>query len=95
MKNRCVELAALLLLLAAIGIGNLYENFGGVIVPGTTVTEVGSVKLLSPDMTFLTPGWGPIHRMIPAFSPVSPEGRRPSRCTEPSRASLFADRSQT
>jgi hypothetical protein len=58
MKNRCVGLAAILLSLSAIGIGNPYENFGAVIEPRSTVTRVDSVKLLSPDATFLTPGWG-------------------------------------
>jgi len=58
MKNRCAGLVIVLFSLVATGIGNPYENFGAVIEPGTTVTEVDSVKLLSPDMTFLTPGWG-------------------------------------
>lgn len=58
MKNRCAGLVVALFSLAAIGIGNPYENFGAVMEPGTTVTAVDSVKLLSPDRTFLTPGWG-------------------------------------
>jgi hypothetical protein len=58
MNKRCTGLVVSLLSLGAIGIGNPYENFGAVIDPGLNVTEVDSVKLLSPDMTFLTPGWG-------------------------------------
>jgi hypothetical protein len=58
MKKRGAGLTVVLFSLLAIGIGNPYENFGAMIEPGTTVTEVDSVKLLSPDRTFLTPGWG-------------------------------------
>jgi hypothetical protein len=58
MKKRCAGLVVVLLSLFAFGIGNPYENFGGVIQPGLMVTRVDSVELLSPDMAFLTPGWG-------------------------------------
>jgi hypothetical protein len=58
MKKRCAGLVALLLLLGAIGIGNAEMYFGGVIDPRTTATLIDSVMLTSPDMTFLTPGWG-------------------------------------
>jgi hypothetical protein len=58
MNKRCAGLAALLLLLGAIGLGNPYMNFGGVIDPRLLVTRIDSVKLVSPDMFFLTPDWG-------------------------------------
>ena len=58
MKKRCAGLVALLLLLGAVGIGNAEMYFGGVIDPRTTTTQIDSVMFTSPDMTFLTPGWG-------------------------------------
>jgi hypothetical protein len=58
MRKRCAGLVVVLVSLVAVGIGNPYENFGAVIEPATTVTRVDSVKLVSPDATFLTPGWG-------------------------------------
>ena len=56
MKKRCTGLAVVLVSLVAFGVAN--ADFGGVIDPLTIVTRVDSVKLTSPDTTFLTPGWG-------------------------------------
>jgi len=57
MNRRSAGLVALLLL-CAICIGNPVMFNGGVIDPGISVTWIDSAKLTSPDMTFLTPGWG-------------------------------------
>jgi len=56
MKKRCAGLVAVLVSLVAFGVAN--ADFGGVIDPLTIVTRIDSVKLTSPDTTFLTPGWG-------------------------------------
>jgi len=58
MRKGCAGLVVVLFSFVAVAVGNPYENFGAVIEPGLNVTEVDSVKLLSPDMTFFTPGWG-------------------------------------
>jgi hypothetical protein len=58
MKKRCAGSIALLLWLSAFGIAGAQFTFHAVIDPLTTTTRVDSVKLVSPDMTFLTPGWG-------------------------------------
>jgi hypothetical protein len=56
MKKRCAGLAVVLISLVAFGVAN--ADFHGVITPGTTVTRVDSLKTTSPDMLFLTEGWG-------------------------------------
>jgi len=58
MKNRRALLAVVLLSLLAFGVASAEIEFAGVIDPSTTVTRIDSVTLRSPDMTFLTPGWG-------------------------------------
>jgi len=60
MKNRCVGLLAILLLLSAFGVGNPYEMMitSGVLDPKILVTRIDSVRLASPGTTLLTPGWG-------------------------------------
>jgi hypothetical protein len=56
MKKRCAGLAVVLISLVAFGVAN--ADFIGVIDPGTTVTRVDSVTTTTPDMTFITDGWG-------------------------------------
>jgi hypothetical protein len=56
MKNRCAGLVVVLVSLAAFGVA--YADFDGVIDPQTTVTRIDSVKLTSPNLAFLTAGWG-------------------------------------
>ncbi len=58
MKNRCASLVVVLFLLATMGIGNPVMFNGGVIDSRTTVTRIDSATLTTPDMAFLTPGWG-------------------------------------
>jgi hypothetical protein len=77
MKNRCVGLAAILLSLSAIGIGNPVPMMitSGVLDPKLLVTRIDSVRLALPDATFLTPGWGS-HLPLDSLDftvPVSPE----------------------
>ena len=57
MKKRCAGLAFVLFSLVACGVTNAFL-FDGVIDPLLYVMQVDSVNLVSPDMTFLTPGWG-------------------------------------
>jgi hypothetical protein len=56
MKMRCIELAVVLASLVVFGVA--YADFDGVIDPQGTVTRIDSVKLTTPDLTFLTDGWG-------------------------------------
>jgi len=56
MNKRCTGLAVVLISLVAFGVAN--ADFDGVIDPGVTVTQIDSVTLTQPNMTFLTPGWG-------------------------------------
>jgi hypothetical protein len=56
MKTRCAGLAVVLISLVAFGVAN--ADFDGVIDPLNTTTQIDSVKLTAPTMTFLTPGWG-------------------------------------
>jgi hypothetical protein len=58
MKKRCAGLVVVLVSLAAFGAASAEFSFHAVIDPLTTTTRVDSVKLVSPDMTFPTPGWG-------------------------------------
>jgi hypothetical protein len=58
MKKRCAGLVAVLGSLVAFGTANAQITFHAVLDPMTTTTRVDSVKLVSPNMTFLTPGWG-------------------------------------
>jgi hypothetical protein len=58
MKKRYAGLVVVLVSLSAFGVANAQFTFHAVLDPLTTVTRVDSVKLTSPDMTFLTPGWG-------------------------------------
>ena len=58
MKKRCAGLAVVLISLVACGVANAQIQFHAVVNPKTIVTSVDSVILTSPDMTFLTPGWG-------------------------------------
>jgi hypothetical protein len=58
MKNRCAVLVAVLVSLAAFGIANAEFSFHAVLDQTTTVTRIDSVKLTTPDMFFLTTGWG-------------------------------------
>jgi hypothetical protein len=60
MNNRCAGLVVVLGLFVAFGTANADIEFAGVIDPRTAVTEIDSMRLVSPvqDMTFLTPGWG-------------------------------------
>jgi hypothetical protein len=56
MKKRCAGLAVVLLSLVAFGVAR--ADFRGVIVPGLVVVRVDSLKTTSPDVLFLTAGWG-------------------------------------
>jgi hypothetical protein len=58
MKNRCAGLAIVLFSLAALNVASGNRNLA-VIDPRLTVTRIDSMQFLSPDTTFLTPGWGP------------------------------------
>jgi hypothetical protein len=58
MKNRYAGLVAVLVSLAAFGVANAEFSFHAVLDQMTTVTYIDSVKLTTPDMFFLTPGWG-------------------------------------
>ena len=57
MKKRCVGLVVVLVSLSAFGVANAIE-FHGVLKPLTYLVEMDSVVLTSPDISFLTPGWG-------------------------------------
>jgi hypothetical protein len=56
MKKRYTGLAVVLISLVAFGVAN--ADFDGVLDQSTTVTSIDSVVMLSPERTFLTPGWG-------------------------------------
>jgi hypothetical protein len=58
MSKRCAGLVAILLSLVAFGVANAAIEFHGIFRPLTYLVEMDSVVLTSPDMTFLTPGWG-------------------------------------
>jgi hypothetical protein len=58
MKNRRALLAVVLVSLSVFGVADAEITFHAVLDQMTTVTRVDSVKLTSPNMTFLTPGWG-------------------------------------
>jgi hypothetical protein len=58
MKMRCAGLLVVLFSLVAFGKANAEIEFGGVIDPKILIVLIDSVKLTSPDMFFLTPGWG-------------------------------------
>jgi len=58
MNTRCTGLVIALVSLIAFGVANAQITFHAVLDPMTTTTRVDSVKLVSPDTTFLTPGWG-------------------------------------
>jgi hypothetical protein len=58
MKNRCAGLVVVLFSLVVFGVANAEIEFNGVLDPKLFVTRIDSVKLTSPDMTILTPGWG-------------------------------------
>jgi hypothetical protein len=58
MKKHCAGLIAILFSLVAVGLGNPVMFNGGVIDSRTTVTQIDSATLTTPDMTFYTPGWG-------------------------------------
>ena len=57
MKKRCAGLVVVLVSLSAFGVANAIE-FHGVLKPLTYLVEMDSVVLTSPDISFLTPGWG-------------------------------------
>ena len=56
MKKQYAGLAVVLISLVAFGVA--MADFRGVIVPGMAVTRVDSLKTTSPDVLFLTAGWG-------------------------------------
>ncbi len=58
MKKCCAGLVVVLVSLAAFGVADAEFSFHAVLDQMTTVTRIDSVKLTSPDMFFLTPGWG-------------------------------------
>jgi len=58
MKKRCAGLVVVLVSLFAFGVANADIDFHGGFKPLTYSVEMDSVVLTSPDMTFLTPGWG-------------------------------------
>ncbi len=58
MMKRCAGLVAVLGSLVAFGVANAQFTLHAVLDPMTTTTRVDSMKLVSPNMTFLTPGWG-------------------------------------
>jgi hypothetical protein len=58
MKKRCAGLVVVLVSLSVFGVANAQILFHGIFKPLTYLVEMDSVKLTSPDMTFLTPGWG-------------------------------------
>ncbi len=58
MKKRCAGLVVVLVSFVVFGVANADILFDGVIDPLAAVTLMDSVKLTSPDMTLLTPGWG-------------------------------------
>jgi hypothetical protein len=65
MKKHCAGLAVVLISLVAFGVAN--ADFIGVITPGTVVTRVDSLKTTSPDVLFLTAGWG-THLPVDTFN---------------------------
>jgi hypothetical protein len=56
MNKRCAGLAVVLISFVAFGVAR--ADFDGVIDPLTTVTSIDSAVMTSPNVTFLTPGWG-------------------------------------
>ncbi len=56
MKKRYAGLAVVLVSLVAFGVA--HANFIGVIDPKLTVTRIDSVTTITPNMTFITAGWG-------------------------------------
>jgi hypothetical protein len=58
MKKRCAGLVVVLVSLSVFGVANAEILFHGILKPLTYLVEMDSVVLTSPDMTFLTPGWG-------------------------------------
>ncbi len=57
MKKRYAGSLVVLFSLLAVGVANAIE-FHGVLKPLTYLVEMDSVVLTSPDISFLTPGWG-------------------------------------
>jgi hypothetical protein len=64
MKKRCAGLAVVLVSLVVFGVAN--ADVHGLIIPGTVVVRCDSVVFKSPDMLFLTAGWG-THLPIDTF----------------------------
>ena len=58
MKKRCAGLVVVLVSLSVLGVANAEILFHGILKPQPYLVEMDSVVLTSPDMTFLTPGWG-------------------------------------
>ena len=58
MKKRCAGLVVVLVSLVAFGVANAGIEFHGIFKPQPYLVEMDSVVLTSPDITFLTPGWG-------------------------------------
>ena len=58
MKRRYAGLVVVLVSLVAFGVARAEFSFHAVLDQMTTVTRIDSVKLTTPDMFFLTPGWG-------------------------------------
>ena len=58
MKKRCAGLVVVLGSLVAFGVADAEFTIHAVLDQLATVSRIDSVKLTSPDMTFLTPGWG-------------------------------------
>ena len=76
MKSRCAGLIVVLVSLLAFGRAHAEIEFGGVLKPGTSVTEMDSVTITPPDTVHLTPGWGthpPMDTFIFTGVPAWPE----------------------
>jgi hypothetical protein len=58
MNSRCVGLVVVLFSLFAFGVANDDIEFVGVLDPKVLIVLADSVELISPDVFFLTPGWG-------------------------------------
>jgi len=58
MKKRCAGLVVVLVSLSVFGVASAEIEFHGIFKPLTYLVEMDSVVLTSPNMTFLTPGWG-------------------------------------
>jgi len=54
---RCAGLFVVMASLVTFGVA--YADFDGVLDQQTTTTSIDSVVMTAPNMTFLTPGWGP------------------------------------